>query len=80
MAYPDLNIDKVTMLSVSSAWWLEIDHAGGRERIEIKMFAVRGRHRMWTLRLGYSEKLNCLAIGSFLQYPEEGYEYLKGLK
>jgi len=79
-AYPDLNVDKVTMLSVSSASWVELNHAGGMTRIKIRKFMVRGRHRTWTLRLGYSRKLRCLAIGSFHHYSEEGYEYLKGLK
>ena len=73
-AYPDLDIDEVTTLRVSSAWRLRMDHPGGREEIEIGKFALRGRHRTWTLRLGYSSKLNCLAIGSFHDYPE----YLKG--
>lgn len=81
MAYPDLDTDKVTMLAVSSAWWLEINHVGGRDRIEINKFAVRGKHRTWTLRLGYSKKLNCLAIGSFHHYTDSmrGFdEYLVG--
>lgn len=68
MAYPDLDVDKVTTLCVSSAWWLEIDNAGGRDRIEIRKFSVLGNHRTWTLRIGYSKKLNCLAIGSFHHY------------